>query len=288
MRAENPVASVIIPTYNGGELFRKTLQALANQKWDRPFEVVVIDSGSRDHTLEILADFGLEPLQIPNSEFNHGATRDRAAAAAKGEFLVFINQDAMPENEHWLAGMIAPFADPEVLAVQGGIRERDDIQRFFWDSCGERFYFTSEAKNWIARYHNMGFSTVGCAIRRSVWEQHPFGTIDIMEDKHFQRQVHHRGPEIVYSPATVLHTHDYTFAQLRRRCLDEGYGWRLVGERYTFGDCVRDMLRGSNYRELWRGWRAGQIRRWSEVVFPLLRPWWVYKGNRFQKGLTRS
>ncbi|HAN46715.1 MAG TPA: glycosyltransferase family 2 protein, partial [Cyanobacteria bacterium UBA8156] len=34
--------------------------------------------------------------------------------------------------------------------------------------------------------------------------------------------------------------------------------------------------------------RAGQIRRWSEVVFPLLRPWWVYKGNRFQQGLTRS
>ncbi len=281
-------ASVIIPTYNGGELLGKTLRAIFNQQTSHTFEVIVIDSGSRPDTLAILAQFPIRLLQIPNTEFNHGATRDRAAAAARGEFLIFINQDAEPGTTAWLDGMIAPLQrDPELMAVQGGIRERLDMPRFFWDSCGETFYFTSESKRWIARYHNLGFSTVNCAIRRSVWEKHPFGRMAIFEDKGFQRQVHRTGREIAYSDAFVYHTHDYTYRQLRQRCQDEGYGWRLVGESYSLAACVRDMLLWPNYTKLLRGILTGKVKKWSEVVFPFLRPWWVYVGNHFNRGLAR-
>lgn len=278
--------SIIIPTYNGGQLLGKTLTAIFNQQTTKAFEVVVVDSGSRSDTLKILGEFPLQLYQIPNSEFNHGSTRDLAISYAQAELVILINQDATPGTSSWLDLMVQPLLDrPEVLAVQGGIRERDDMERFFWESCGDRFYFTSESRNWITRYHNIGFSTVNCALRRSVWQQHPFGHIPIFEDKAWQRQIHQQGHEIVYSEGFVYHTHNYTFNQLWRRCEDEGFGWRLVGESYSWQQALRDTLRLKNYQELLRGIRDRQIKQWSEIVYPFLRPYWVYKGNHFNRSL---
>jgi rhamnosyltransferase len=279
--------SIIIPTYNGGELLRRTLTAIYNQQTTKTYEVIIIDSCSGPDTTAIFADFPVQLHQIPKHTFNHGATRDQGASLSQGEFLIFINQDAEPGNDRWLDGMIAPFANPEVLAVQGGIREREDMERFFWDSCGERFYFTSESKNWIKRYHNMGFSTVNCAIRRSVWEKFPFGRMDIAEDKGFQRRVHKQGHEIVYSEAFVYHTHNYNFRQIWRRCQDEGYGWRLVDENYTLWQAVKDSFLWHNYKTLWQGIREGKVKQFSEVIYPFLRPTWVYIGNHFNRGLVK-
>ncbi|MGH9425855.1 MAG: glycosyltransferase family 2 protein, partial [Terriglobia bacterium] len=183
--------------------------------------------------------------------------------------------------------MVQPMIDNRaVAATQGGIRERSDMPRFYWDSCGERFYFTSESKNWIRRFHNIGFSTVNCAVRRSVWERHPFGKMETMEDKSFQRRVHLEGHEIVYSEGWVYHTHNYDLEQLRRRCQDEGYGWRLVGEGYSLAQAIRDTFLWKNYIELLRGLWDGRVTKFSEVAFPFLRPYWVYKGNRFNRALV--
>lgn len=282
-------ASIIIPTYNGGDLLRRTLQAIYTQETSKFYEVVIIDSGSRPDTKQILQEFPIKPIEINNREFNHGLTRDLGAEASTGEFLLFINQDAEPGDRKWLDLMVQPMVDnAAIAAVQGGIRERHDMQRFFWDSCGETFYFTSEAKNWISTYHNMGFSTVNCAIRRSVWQAHPFGKMDIFEDKGFQGRIHKQGNEIVYSDGFVYHTHDYNFDQLRRRCIDEGYGWRLVGENYALGACLKDMFILPNYRKLLKGMRDRKVRQVSEIVFPFLRPIWVYMGNHYSQGLTRS
>jgi rhamnosyltransferase len=281
-------ASIIIPAYNGGELLKKTLKAIFSQETTKSFEVVVIDSGSSQDPKLLLQEFNIKLFEIPNHEFDHGLTRDLGAGKALGEFVIFINQDAEPGDSKWLDMMLTPFVDSNVVAVQGGIRERNDMRRFFWHSCGERFYFTSESKTWIRNYFNMGFSTVNCAIRLSEWHKHPFGKMSIFEDKGFQRQVHLKGNEIVYSEGFVYHTHDYTYDQLRRRCQDEGYGWRLVGQTYSLTQAILDTLIPLNYARLVQGILSGKVKRWSEVIFPLLRPFWVYKGNHFNNGLLKS
>lgn len=272
--------SVVIPTWNGGELLGKTLGAIFAQRTERRFEVVVVDSGSDRATLDILRQHPIELIEIPNDEFNHGLTRDLAASRAKGRWLLFLNQDATPGSDTWLDEMVRPLLEDEaVLAVQGGIRERDDVPRFFWDSCGPRFYFTTESEGWIRRHHGIGFSTVNCAIRRSAWAAHPFGEMATFEDKGFQRRIHRRGGEIAVVDAFVRHTHDYDLPQLRARCLEEGLGWRLVGERYSWWRSVVDMFRPRNYWRLCKGLVTGRVRKLAEVVFPVMRPRWVYRGN---------
>ena len=275
-------ASIVIPSKNGGALFGLALERILAQQTPWPFEVIVVDSGSTAESLDIVQRFPVRLYTISPGEFNHGRTRDLGASLATGKHLVFLNQDAVPCSDDWLVTLLGPLQTAEgYAAVQGGIREFSDRPRFFWDSCGPRFYFTRESERWIPRYGGIGFSTVNAAIRRSAWEMSPFGDAVIMEDKKWQREMWARGSRIAYQPgAAVYHTHNYSLRQVIKRCQQEGFGWSLVGETYSFVDMLRDTLSMPKYRELWRGLREGQVRTGAELLFPFLRPWLVFRGNR--------
>ena len=284
-----PKASIVIPSKNGGPLFGRALESIFAQRAPWPFEVIVVDSGSDARSLDIVRAFPVRLHAIPPREFNHGRTRDLGAQLAGGEHLVFLNQDAVPCADDWLRSLLEPLVEGDrYAAVQGGIREFTDRPRFFWDSCGARFYFTRESERWIPRYGGIGFSTVNAAIRRAAWEACPFGEAAIMEDKKWQRQACARGWQIAHQPdAAVYHTHVYDLPGLVRRCQQEGFGWRLVGETYSVGDMVRDTLSRAKYRDLWRGLRSGRVGTVAELLFPVLRPWLVFRGNRLLRRYPR-
>jgi rhamnosyltransferase len=167
--------------------------------------------------------------------------------------------------------------------VQGGIVEAPErAQRFYWDSCGERFYFTRDSRRWIETHFGVGFSTVNAAMRREVWERHPFGPAPIMEDKKWQHEIVLAGHAIAVVPtAAVLHSHRYGMRALLRRCASEGYGWRLLGETYSARDTLADALRPGIYADLSRGLHRGQVHTLAELLFPWVRPLTLYWGNRW-------
>jgi len=279
--------SVVIPTLNGGKDLERCLEAISRQHTDRRFEVLCIDSGSTERDLTVMERLGAHVVPIDRSRFNHGLTRDLGAGLSEGGTIVFLNQDAIPAHENWLEELVSPFdgGDERLAAVQGGMAEVPDLdQRFYWDSCGERFYFTSESHRWIAHHGGIGFSTVNCAINRKVWQRYPFGWAAIMEDKKWQREVTEAGFEVRAQPgALVHHTHNYTTRDLLRRCNSEGYGWRTLGESYSFSDMAGDMLNGATLRDLAKGLRNRRIRTMGEFLFPWLRPMALYSGNHFAR-----
>ncbi len=280
--------SVVIPTLNGGSDLARCLAAIRSQRTGRDVEIVCVDSGSAPGDLETMRRHGAIVHPIEKRHFNHGLTRDLGARLASAPLLVFLNQDAVPVDDDWLERLLEPLIadrDGRIAAVQGGIREVEDrLARFYWDSCGERFYFTRESHRWLGRYGGLGFSTVHCAIRRSVWERYPFGWAPTMEDKKWQREVAGAGLEIVARhDVCVEHTHNYDLRGLLRRCASEGYGWHLLGEPYTFRDMLADMRSPSMWRDRAAGLRYGGIRTGSEKWFPLLRPAAVWWGNRVSR-----
>ena len=277
--------TVVIPTRNGGARLRDALEAIRGQRFAGTFEVVLVDSGSPAGELRALAEYPVRIESIDPARFNHGLTRDLGAALGRGRVLVFLNQDAVPGDQRWLERLTEPLLGGagRLAAVQGGIREVPDLaERFYWDSCGERFYFTRESRRWLRAHGGIGFSTVNAAIRRDVWERFPFGWAPIMEDKKWQAEVVEAGYRIVARPrAFVYHTHDYDLPALLRRCGSEGYGWRLLGERYRLVDAARDVLSPRVYADLARGLGRRRIRSAAEFFFPLLRPLALYHGNRW-------
>lgn len=114
-----PFVSVVIPALNAGDGIIRLLDALQEQR-----------RAPDDGTSEKVArhrEVGLPT--IPREEFNHGATRDRALRHTHCDFIQFLTQDAMPEDDHF-ESMLHAFNDSTVAMVSGRQIARDDARPF--------------------------------------------------------------------------------------------------------------------------------------------------------------
>ena len=91
--SQQPTISVIIPVYNGERSIRATVQSVLQQSFAN-FELIVVNDGSTDRTLAQLEQIEDERLRVLSFE-NAGVaeTRNRGIAAAKGDYLSFLDAD---------------------------------------------------------------------------------------------------------------------------------------------------------------------------------------------------
>ncbi|MBI5380303.1 MAG: glycosyltransferase [Opitutae bacterium] len=104
--------TVAICTYNRAELLRQTLAGLARQTLPADaYEVLVIDNNSTDHTAAVVAEFAHAnpaPRRIQESTQGLEHARNRAIAEARGEIILFGDDDILVEST-WLTEILAPF-----------------------------------------------------------------------------------------------------------------------------------------------------------------------------------
>ncbi|HLZ88539.1 MAG TPA: glycosyltransferase, partial [Puia sp.] len=126
--------SVIIPVKNGATTIGQCLEALFGQSVRQRMEVILIDSGSTDGTLEIAAGFPVKIVRIEPAGFDHGLTRNLAVGHATGDLVYLTVQDARLADARALERMAAWFRDPAVMAVCGiqGVPHEKDTNPVYW------------------------------------------------------------------------------------------------------------------------------------------------------------
>lgn len=249
------VASIIIPTKNGLPEISTCLEKVFAQTAPWPYEVLVIDSGSSDGTLDVVRQYPTRLVEIPGVSFNHGGTRNAAAEMAQGEFLVFLVQDAVPANERWLVELVEAARLPEAagsysrqlpqtranaltrLQMEQGLPQFEErrLQRLpsdrSWDKLppGKRFALSTFRDN-------------SSCLRRAVWQSHPFNLVSYGEDIDWGARVIQAGYTIVYEPNSIVyHSHDRTaWYELRRAYADHELVMRLFG--YNLYPKLRNVL----------------------------------------------
>lgn len=109
--------SVIVPTWNEEKYLGRCLNSLKQQSLKNPFELIVVDGGSTDRTLEIAHMFAQKVLVAPGKPV--GAARNLGASRAAGEILAFIDADTIA-SEDWLKTCVESFElNPTAVGVTG-------------------------------------------------------------------------------------------------------------------------------------------------------------------------
>jgi rhamnosyltransferase len=251
--------SILIPVKDGGEDLVRCLTAIERQDLRPQTEVVVVDSGSVDGSVERARDWGARVLEIPPRDFDHGGTRNLAASEARNEVLVFLSQDAEPIGDRWLASLTSPLeSDARLAGVYGRQLPRANAtppEEYFLGFV----YGTQPRTQEIGPSRDLSmattmFSNANAAIRRDVWEAFPFTDDIIMsEDQEWARRVLLAGHRLYYEPdAAVRHSHPYTIRTAFKRFFDSG----VSAERaYLSGAQSAHVLRANAAR-----YAAGELR----------------------------
>ncbi|MDR2683561.1 MAG: glycosyltransferase [Dysgonamonadaceae bacterium] len=260
--------SVVIPTLNAEKEIGFLLQKLHHQTVKLE-EIIVIDSQSDDQTAKICrADQRVLFIPIQRSAFDHGGTRDRAFRQSHGRFVLFLTQDALPEDEHYVERLLRPFQDPAVAMVSGRqiakeeaspvekwvrnfnyppestIRTQDDIPRL-----GIKTFFAS---NVCSAYRRSAYLAVGGF-------DSPLLT---NEDMLMAARLIHAGYKVAYcAEARVIHSHHLTLKQQFIRNYRIGVFMRRNRDVFRNLPASAEGMKLVNYvlPRLWKERRVGQF-----------------------------
>jgi rhamnosyltransferase len=210
------LASIVIRTLNEARYLSDLLEMIGKQELgdDLRCEVVLIDSGSTDGTLDIARAHGCRITTITKQEFSFGRSLNRGCDFAKGDILVFISGHCVPTGTNWLRDLCQPIMDGAVSYTYGGQVGDDDSnfaeRRIFAKYFPERSQIPQE-----------GFfcNNANSAVLRSAWEEFRFDEeLTGLEDMHLAKQMVGAGHKVGYvAPASVFHHHNESWAGVRRR-----------------------------------------------------------------------
>jgi rhamnosyltransferase len=221
--------SVVIPVKDGGADLERCLKAITSQEVGEELEVVIVDSGSSDNSVEIARSYGAVVHEIPASAFTHGGSRNLGAGKTRGDILVFISQDAAPVGSDWLAQLTGGLrAEPALagaygrqLPHEGAVPPEAYFLDFLYGPNARRQAVSGPAE---LSMDTTLFSNVNSAVRKSVWEQFPFAENIVMsEDQEWSRRALLAGYTLLYEPlAVVRHSHNYSLKSAFQRFFDSG------------------------------------------------------------------
>lgn len=242
---EGGTVTVAIPVKDGERYLAEVLDTVGGQRVDRELDVLVVDSGSSDRSVEIATEHGARVHSIDPSDFSHGGTRNLLMELARGEHVAFLTQDATPAHDRWLARLLEGFdLGVDVALVFGPYLPRPGashtVAREFQDFFGG---FSPNGRPSVQRIpeqlrsgayrRSPGILTYftdanGC-VAREAWRKVPYRDVRFAEDQLLAAEMMEAGYAKVFQPnAGVFHSHDYSSVELLRRFFDEWRGLREV------------------------------------------------------------
>ena len=108
---------VVIRTLDESALIGRCLETLRRQRGGFDLDVVVVDSGSTDLTLEIARSHDARIVELSPDDFDYSRALNVGIEESRGELVVSLSAHAIPVDDDWLTKMTSPFAEPRVAGV---------------------------------------------------------------------------------------------------------------------------------------------------------------------------
>lgn len=240
----------IVPTYNGRKDLARLLDSLAGQTAE--FDTFIVDSSSKDGTLELARERVSNVTVIPSAEFNHGGTRQLMIDKNPGyDIYVYLTQDACLAEKAAIEQLLKPFSDPRVGAVCGRqlphldatplaqharlFNYPDGIQVKVMADAPSLGIKTAFMSNSFAAYRSAALKAAG---------GFP-GHVIFAEDMYLTAKMLMQGWKVAYAgDAQCRHSHNYSLMEEFKRYFDMGvFHAREPWIRENFGGAGGEGLR---------------------------------------------
>ncbi|GAB3940689.1 glycosyltransferase [Spirosoma harenae] len=280
--------SIIIRAFNEGKHIGKLIDGIASQETSHSIEIILVDSGSTDDTVQIAESKGVLCVHIRPDEFSFGRALNIGCQRATGEILLFASAHVYPVYTSWIDKMLAPFADNKVALSYGR-------------QIGNKFSKFSEHQlfaKWFPKASNYNQSIPFCnnantAIRRTLWEQMPYDeSLTGLEDLHWAEAIQQQGYKIAYeSDAVIVHVHEETPRKIYNRYYREAIAFKRLKPHAQFTLWNFIYLSISNILSDYSAaiQKGGFFRNFFDIgIFRILQFWGTYQGYRFVGTLDRT
>ena len=279
--------SIVIRTLNESVYLEELLQSLVDQKTNGLiYEVVLVDSGSSDGTLEIAQRYGCHIQHIKREVFSFGRSLNMGCEAARGEIIVIISGHCVPTDEHWLQKLCQPIlegkADYSYGRQVGGSLSRFSEGRIFAKYYPEQSSIPQE-----------GFfcNNANAAISRQVWIDYNFDEILTgLEDMELAQRLIRDERKVAYvADACVAHHHVEPWRQVKHRFEREAIALQNIMPQVHvyFLDMVR-YIKSSIWKDWQYAWRkhVWLATAWEIVLYRINQYYGSFKGNHEHRILS--
>ena len=249
-----PRVTVIMRTKDCEHVVGQALDGLYAQR-GCDFRLHVVDSGSRDRTLEIVRRYPGELFEIAPSDYVPGRVLNQAVARAETELVVFQNSDVVPLHPEALRNLVAAMRGPLVAAAFARQVPRPEAHSWVRRDYASSFPERGPAPAWLP------LSLPFAALRVAAWRSRPFyDEAWASEDTEWGAEMLRRGFSIHYVPsAVVMHSHNYTLKQLYGRRFVEGEADAFIyGTRPSLARALASTVRATVADAAW-ALRAGDF-----------------------------
>ena len=246
----NPTIGVVFITHTA----KKHLAHCLPPFLESPLQprILVVNSSSNDGTVEIATKLGAETLVIPRSEFNHGATRERARKHLATDIVVMVTPDAYARDKHTLEELVKPLIENKASIAYA--RQIPHLGADFFESFHREFNYPSESHiRGIGDTDRYGVYTFFCSNSCAAYKNEALDLIGgfpcgllLGEDTVAVAKLLHKGHKIAYvAEAVVRHSHRYSLLEELQRSFDTGLARK--GYRHLLAPGGKDSKRGGAY-----------------------------------------
>jgi glycosyltransferase involved in cell wall biosynthesis len=207
--------SIVIRTLNEEKFLPECLAAIGSQKIEDQIEVIIVDSGSTDRTLEIAHKFHTRIVFIKKEEFTFGRSLNYGCEAANGCIVVLISAHCIPTTPDWLANLVAPIRDGRCAYTYGRQVARDGVSKYSEGMVYRKYFPAQSAIPQVGYFCNNANS----AISKNTWEKFRFNeALTGLEDMELAKRITEKKLRVGYvADAGVEHVHEENWRRIRIR-----------------------------------------------------------------------
>jgi glycosyltransferase involved in cell wall biosynthesis len=136
-----PLVSIVIPVYNGARYLKYSVQSILEQDYPN-IELLVLDDGSTDNTVDILKNYGSSVFWETHENMGQAATLNKGWEMAEGEILSYLSVDDLLEPNAVSASIEYLLANPDIIMTYGDYALIDDNNNLIRNVVAPEFNYS--------------------------------------------------------------------------------------------------------------------------------------------------